>query len=259
MIHNLICFFGIDHKVGTTMISQSAAELISSHYPNLKVLLASMNGRESAEYVREAPVSIDAMKFYIDNEMIVGADFLKTCTHKGNFYMMSGISNELESRFYYPDRVRYFLEEIASEFDIIIADCGSDLDNGLAIGALSASEDIFLIISQQESAIKRFEKNKPLMKELNIKESAYIINKYSEQDPYGLNYLSDRLKIGKDKIWKVALSDYNRQAEIDYKTLLEFKNEIYIQDISRVANIVLHNKGFSLIKKQRKSRWKNFI
>ncbi|MGI6748656.1 MAG: hypothetical protein ACOX4V_10580 [Anaerovoracaceae bacterium] len=259
MIHNLVCFFGIDHKVGTTMISQSTAELISFHYPNLKILFISMNGRESTEYVREAPISIDAMKYYIDNKMIIGADFLKTCTHKGNFYMMSGISNELESRYYYPDTVRCFLNEIAPEFDIIIADCGSDLDNGLAIGALSVSEDIFLIISQQESAIRRFEKLKPLMAELNIKKAVYIINKYKEQDPYGLNYLSDRLNIGKDNIWKVASSDYYRQAEVDYKTLLEYKNEMYIQDISLVANSILHSKGFSLIKKQRKSRWKNFI
>ena len=125
MIHNLICFLGVDHKVGTTMISQSTAELISFHYPNLKILFIATNERESTEYIREAPISIDAMKFHIDNKMIVGADFLKTCTHKGDFYMMSGISNELEARYYYPDTVRYFLEEIAPEFDIILAHCRS--------------------------------------------------------------------------------------------------------------------------------------
>lgn len=241
------------------MISQSAAELISFHYPNLKILFISTNGRESTEYIREAPISIDYMKFHIDNKMIVGSDFLKTCTHKGDFYMMSGISNELEERYYYPDTVRCFLEEIAPEFDVILADCGSELDSGIAIGALSIAEDVFLVSTQQESAIKRFEKNKALMDKLSIKIKICIINKYYEQDPYGLNYLANRLKIKKENILKVVSSEYYRQAEIDYKTLLEYKNEVYIRDISQVANNILHNKGFPLINKQRKSRWKSFI
>jgi len=241
------------------MISQSTAELIASHFSNLKILFISTNGRESAEYVRETPMSIDAMKYHIDNKMIVGSDFLKECTHKGDFYMMSGISNELEERYYFPDTVSYFFEEIAPEFDIIIADCGSELDSGLAIGTLSVSEHIFLIATQQESSMKRFEKNKPFMDELGFKIEACIINKYYEQDPYGLSYLSNRLKIEKKNIWKVTSSEYYRQAEIDHKTLLGYKNDLYIQDISLIANYILHNKGFSLINRQRKSRWKNFI
>ena len=218
-----------------------------------------MNGRESTEYVREIPMSIDSMKFHIDNKMIIGTDFIKTCTHKGNFYMMAGISNELEERYYYPDMAKYFLEEIAPEFDIVLADCGNELDNGLAIGALSMSEDIFLVATQQESIIKRFEKNRKLIDELDIKIAACVINKYDEQDPYGLPYLSNRLGIEKEKIRKVDSSEYSRQAEIDYKTLLEYKNPVYIQDMSLVANHILDKNGFSLIEKQRKSRWKSFI
>lgn len=259
MIHNLTCFFGIDHKVGTTMVSQSIAELISSNHPNLKIMSISLNGRESTEYVRETPLSIDGMKFHIDNRMIIGADFLKTCTHKGNFYMMAGISNELEERHYYPEMIKYFLEEIVPEFDIVIADCGSELDSGLAIGALAESEDIFLVATQQESVIRRYEKNKVLFDELDLKITAYIINKYYEQDPYGLTYLAKRLGIEKDKIWKMDSSEYSRQAEVDYKTLLEYKNAAYKQDVSMVANYILSKNGFSLINNQRKSRWKSFI
>lgn len=241
------------------MISQSTAELISFNFPNLKILFIAANGRESTEYVREAPMSIDDMKFHIDNKTITGADFLKTCTHKGDFYMMSGISNELEERYYYPDTVKWFWDEIAPEFDIVFADCGSRLDSGLSIGTLSVSEVIFLVSTQQESAIKRFEKNKQLMDRLDLNIDACIINKYCEQDPYGLSYLSNRLKTDRENIWRVALSDHYRQAEIDYKTLLEYKNEPYFRDISLIANYILQNKGLPLIKKQRKSRWKSFI
>jgi len=259
LIHNLFSFHGVDHKVGTTMIAQSVAQIISSYYPNLKVLLISMNGRDSTEYLREIPIGIDAVKFHIDNKMISGNEFLRTCTHKGNFYMMSGVSNELEQRYYYPEMAKYLLEEIAPEFDIIIADCGNELDNGLAVGTLTVSEEIYMIITQQESMIRRYEKNKCYLDDLGFGITAFIVNKYYEQDPYGLSYLSSRMQIEKERLWKMDSAGYSRQAEIDNKTLLEYKNEIYLDDILTIANYILNKKGLNEIKQKRKSRWKSFI
>lgn len=259
MIHNLFSFHGADHKVGTTMTAQSAAETISFHYPNLKILLTAMNGRESSEYVRELPVSIDSMKFHIDNKMISAEDFLKTCTHKGNFYIMAGISNETEARYYHPDMAGYLLEEVAPEFDLVIADTGNELDNGLAVGALSLSESVFLILTQQESVLRRYEKNRKLLDDLGVGIGNFIVNKYYEQDPYGLSYLSDRLETGREKILKVDSAGWSRQAEIDNKTLLEYKNETYTLDIIVLANCILNKAGFAEIQRQRKSRWKSFI
>jgi cellulose biosynthesis protein BcsQ len=259
MIHNLYSFHGADHKVGTTMTAQSVAETISFYHPNLKILLAAMNGRESSEYVRELPVSIDSMKFHIDNRMIDADDFLKTCTHKGNFYIMAGISNEAEARYYHPDMAGYLLEEVAPEFDLVITDAGNELDNGLTVGALSLSEEVFLIVTQQESALRRYEKNRKLLEDLGVGVAAFIINKYYEQDPYGLSYLSDRLETGKEKLYKVDSAGWSRQAEIEGKTLLEYKNETYILDIIVLANLILNKTGFAEIRRQRKSRWKSFI
>lgn len=259
MIHNLYCFHGSDHKVGTTMISQSVAETIASNVPGMKLLLISMNGKESAEYVKEPPISIDEMKYHIDNKMISGSDFIKTCTHKGNFYMMGGVSNELEARYYYPDMAKYLLEEVSPEFDLVIADCGNELDNGLAIGALSVAEEIMMVATQQETAIRRFEKNRRVMDNLGVHISACIINKYLEQDPFGLNYLSDRIQIRKERVWKLESSAYSRQAEIDCKTLLEYKNDAFKKDVIAVSNYILNKIGFAEINRQRKNRWKSFI
>lgn len=241
------------------MTAQSVAELISSGYPDLKILLASMNGRKSDEYIREALSGIDTMKLHIDNKTMSGADFLRTCTHKGRFYILGGISNEMEERYYSPSMVQYLLEEIAPEFDIVIADTGNVLDNGLAVGTLSISAEIFLILTQQESAIKRYEKNRSIIDALEIGISAYVINKYFEEDPYGINYIADRMEVEKEKIWKLNSADYSRQAEIEYKTLLEYKNEAYMQGITGIANYILIKNGFAEIKSQRKSRWKSFI
>jgi len=241
------------------MISQSVAEIISANHPNLRILLIAMNGRESTEYIREAPVSIDSMKFHIDNKMITGEDFLKTCIHKGNLYIMAGITNETEERYYHPEMAKYLLEEVAPEFDLVFADCGNELDNGLAVGTLSVSEEVFLVASQQESVIRRYEKNRKILDDLGIGISVLIINKYYEQDPFGLPYIASRLEIEKEKFLKVETAGYSRQAEIDYKTLLEYKNEGYLQDIIAVANNILSKNGIKEIQQQRKRRWKSFI
>lgn len=259
MIHNLFTFHGTDHKVGTTMTSQVIAETISANHTNLKILLIAMNGRTSTEYIREEPVSIESMKFHIDNRMISGEEFLKTCTHKGNFYILAGVANETEARYYHPDMAKYLLEEVAPEFDLVIADSGNELDNGLAAGTMTVSEEIFLVMTQQESAIRRYEKNRKLLDELGIEISAYVVNKYYDQDPFGLPYIADRLEVGKEKLYKIISAGYSRQAEIDYRTLLGYKNEAYQADIIALANSILSKAGIAEIQRQRKSRWKSFI
>lgn len=259
MIHNLFLFHGADHKVGTTMISQSVAESITANHPNLKILFIAMNGRESAEYVREVPAGIDGIKFHMDNKMVNGKDFLKTCTHKGSFYMMAGISNETEARYYHPDMAVYLLEEVAPEFDLIIADGGNELDNGLALGALTVAGEIFLVAAQQESALRGLEKNIRAFDELGFRISKYIVNKYCEQEAYSLSYIANRMGIAKERLVKVGSAPYSLQAEMDCKTLLEYKNEAYRRDIAVLANEILNKSGYDEIKRQRKSRWKSFI
>ncbi|HWQ78920.1 MAG TPA: hypothetical protein VN381_08885 [Anaerovoracaceae bacterium] len=259
MIHNLFTFHGADHKVGTTMVAQSVAEIISESNPGLKILLIAMNGRESAEFFREAPAGVDTLKFHIDNRMISGEDFLKSCTHRGNFYIMAGISNEAETRYYHPDAAKYLLEEIAPEFDLVIADSGNELDNGLAAGTLTVSGEVLFVTTQQESAVRRYERNRKLFDDLGVDISLFIINKYYQQDPYDVSYLAGRMEAGKGKFLKIDSAGYSRQAETDYRTLLEYKNEVYRQDVTAAANYILNQAGLPEIQRQRKSRWKSFI
>ena len=259
MIHNLFAFHGADHKVGTTMTAQSVAELISADNPDLKLLFISMHGRQGSDYMKDAPVSIDSMKFHLDNKIFSGEEFLKTCTHKGNFYMMSGITNELEQRYYHPEMARYLLEEAAPEFDLVIADTGSEIDNGLSVGALSVSESVLFLLSQQESSVRRYEKNRKLLEELGIAISVYVVSKYSEDDPFTLAYLSTRLNIDRERLRKISSAANDRLAEIEQKTLLEYKNEMYCSDITCIANSILNKSGFREIQKKRKNKWMSFI
>lgn len=259
MINNLYVFHGVDHKVGTTMISQSIAEIIANENKNLRVLFLSLNGRESTEYVKEVPISIDSIKMHIDNKMINGKDFLRSCKKTENFFMLAGISNEIEERFYYPDMSKYLLETVSPEFDIMIVDSGNEIDNGLAIGAIMNSKDTLLVLTQQESILRRYERIENIYTEMGIHIMTFIINKFYDQDPFSLDYIADRLKIDKSNLIKVESTGYSRKAEIDYKTLIEYKNDKYNHDITNIANQILIKSGFNEIQKQRKSLWKSFI
>lgn len=259
MINNLFVLHGVDHKVGTTMVTQSISKIIADEKSEIKVLQISLNGREGAEYVRETPPCIDSMKINIDNKMLSCSDFLRLCRQKENYFMLAGITNEMEERYYYPETTEYLLKEISPEFDLIIADSGNEIDNGLAIGALSNSENNFLVFTQQETILKRYERIKRIYRRMNIDFKHYIINKYCEEDPYNLNYIADRLEIDMESFFKIEAGNYARQAEMDYKTLIEYKNDKYSKDILKIANEILINRGIAPIEEKRKRKWKSFI
>lgn len=258
-MEKLFVFHGVDHKVGTTMISQSVAEHISNSYPDLKVLFMTLNGRESAEYVRETPQTIEGIKIHIDNKILDNETFKRSCKKTESLYMLAGILNESEERFYYPDTVRYLLDSVIPEFNIIIIDSGNEIDNGLAFGSLVSTNNRFLLISQQESVIKRWEKLRTIYEKLGISFENYIINKYYEEDPYGLSYIADRLELSKSSLVKVEGVHYARRAEMDYKTLLEYRNDKYNENIEEISNLILNRIGRAINKKQRKNKWISFI
>ncbi|MGI6731422.1 MAG: hypothetical protein ACOX5F_05900 [Anaerovoracaceae bacterium] len=256
MIDNLYVFHGTDSKVGTTMLAQSVAEMISREKRDLKILMASLNGRISTEYVREDPPSIDTFKMHLDNHMINEKDFIKKCLYSDNLYRLAGVSNEMEERYYFPDTAKYLLETVAKEFDMIIVDAGNRIDNGLAVGALTEAKKIFLILTQQETALRRFEKTKEVYNGLGISMSYYILNKYQDVDPYSLAYIKERLDISRQLVYKVDYSRYSRMAEMDYKSLMDYKNDLFTRDIMELSNSILLESGYSEINQRGNSNGK---
>lgn len=258
-MEKLFIFHGVDHKVGTTMVAQSTAEFLAKNYDDLKILFMTLNGRESAEYVRETPESIESIKLNLDNRILNSSDFMKACKKTESLYMLAGVLNETEQRHYQPDSVTYLLSEVAPEFHMIIVDSGSEIDNGLAVGSLLSSENRFLILTQQESAIRRWERQHDLYDKLNIQFPYLVLNKFEEHDPYGIDYVSKRLEIPQTQILTVEAAGYGKRAEMDYKTLMEYRSGKYAQDIENIANLLLTTAGIPIRTKQRKNKWKSFI
>lgn len=257
--NNLFAFHGIDHKAGVTMIAQSIAEIIAQHNKDLKILFISLSGRKNSEYFKGELKSIDDFKLQLDSKLIVEKDFMRDCRYKDNLYVLSGIANEQEERYYFPEHVKYLIHSIENGFDIIIADTSSDLDNGLAFGTLCMADKKFLIISQQESYISRYEQKKHLFQHADIHFEKILINHYQEDDPYNIAYITQRIEVDKQQLCKIRTSPYYRQAEMEHRTLIEFKTEKYSEDIVFLSNQVLESLGIQTMKSQRRAKWKNFI
>ena len=148
-------FHGAERKSGVTMLSQSVAEYIAKAFPESEVLFVSLSGRSNIQYLQEKMPSIDSYRSRMESGIPLSKEDLQKTTYLDNLYIISGIQQEAEARFYMPELAQRLLSDLRNEFDVIIADTGSELDNGLAVGCLSTAEKIYLLLSQNEADLRR--------------------------------------------------------------------------------------------------------
>ncbi|MBQ9931412.1 MAG: hypothetical protein IJO79_03590 [Firmicutes bacterium] len=256
---NLIAFHGADHKVGTTMIAQSAAEVIAGAHKDIKILFVSLQGRPGTEYIREVGQTIDGLKVYLNNRVLPREELLRTCRKTENYYFLGGVEDPMEGRRYFPDAAIYLLDTVADEFDLILADTGNNPDNGLTAGALQTAGIRYSVLTQQETALRRYEQMRRIYDMMEIRFDHWVINKFIPDDPYSLPLIAKRLHIPSEKLLPVDFAGYGREAEMDCRTLLSYRNEKYLSDITDLANRILEQTGFPLIEKPRKNKWNPFI
>lgn len=258
-MNNLTVFHGVDHKVGTTMVSQSVAELIAECRPELTVLWISLQGREGTEYIQEVGESIEGLKLYLDSKVFTADEVLQKCGNGKNLYLLGGVSAITEERYYFPHTASYLLTQVQQTFDVIIADSGNNVDNGLSVGALELGGENFLVLTQQESMLKRYEKLRRFYRDLHLRFDRFVVNKHRADDPYDLDYIEKRLELDEEQIFKVQECGQARRAEMEYQTLMAYRNEKYLSDLRLISNEILKRQELPSIERQRKSRWKDFM
>ena len=255
----IVVFHGIEHRVGCTMIAQSVAELIAKEKKELAVLFTALNGRKSTEYMKEDAVTIDEYKIQLKSGIGIDKNALNPNRKTDNLYAIAGIEREEEARYFLPDMVDVLVDSLEEKFDLIIIDAGSDIDNGLAFGALMMKTLKYLILEQSESSLKRYEKMKSLYEKLHINFDKYILNKYIENDPLTVKYISSRLAIDGERFITIEFSDKGRVSEIEYKTLLETANDKYKNNILIIANDIMKTMNLESISLKRKRSWNGFM
>ena len=256
---HIIVFHGIDHKAGCTMVSQSVAELIAKEKKELAVLFAALNGRRSAGYVKEKTATMDDYKIQLKSGIGVDKNTLSPTRKTENLYIVAGVEREEEVRYYLPDMAQTFIESLCKKFDLLIIDAGSEIDNGLAFGALKTKSLKYLIMEQCEGSLTRHEKMKEIYERLDIGFDRYVINKHFENDPLTVKYVSSRLNVENALFMCVSNAEGGRASEMEYRTLLETAEGKYRTDILKIANDIMAAANFESIKLKRKRAWNSFM
>lgn len=258
-MNNMYVFHGADGKTGTTMVTQSVAEYIAANKKGSKIMMISMHGRPGTEYADKIGESIEGIRLHLDNRLLNTMELIEGCRVNENFYMLGGVEDIGSVRNYNPNMAVYLLESLSGLFDFIFVDAGNEIDNALAIGALEYINNRYCVITQQESILKRYETLKPVYDKLGITFSSFIVNKHCDEDLYDLHYIEKRLSLSPERLIKVGVSGYERQAEAERKTLLYYKNDDFCKDIHEIANEILYRSQMTPIGNGRKKRWLPFI
>ena len=94
---------------------------------------------------------------------------------------------------------------------------------------------------------------------LSLVFDSIILNKYSERDPYTPGYIRKRLGFDTENFHTVSLATLGRQAEMEYRTIMNLNEDAFVKDIEKIAFSIMNSAGLGKSKEKRKSRWKGFI
>ncbi len=253
---NIYAFHGADSKVGVTMTAQSAAQCLSARYPRSNVLFLVLAGKQNSEYLRGKDTPIEKFKSRLDSGLPIRKSDLRPSETYSNLYVISGLTQELDERYYTPETAERLLTDMHSQFDVIIIDSGSRPDSGLVVGGLMCATKKYLVLAQSEAAMCRYERNSEIYRNMGLRFDRFIVNKYAEKDPYTVGYISKRLGVNKDMIATVVLSEIARRAEREYKTLFEYSNGRYAGDIRGIAGEIAAETGLESVCKEERQNGK---
>lgn len=244
---NLFVFHGCDRKVGTSMVSHCTAKLISDLLRDKKVLFTALNGNDELHYSRGNTSSIDNIKIRVDNNLITAQEIENACSRDGNLYVMGGVSGVFKHRNFSVEFPQLFLSRALEAFDIVIVDCGNELDSGLCIGSLKSGGINIMVINQNEGSLLRFEGAEEIYKAIDTEFSLWIVNRFSDNDVHDEAYLKKRLgSYLKGGCYRVREElSVSRLAEIDEQLIIDYKCPGYTEDMKDIAYELLRITGIN--------------
>ncbi|MDD3289587.1 MAG: hypothetical protein PHT29_01680 [Eubacteriales bacterium] len=248
-------FFGVDHKCGTSMLCQSVAELIANEMPNWKILVIHTEGAPGTDYASGTRESMERIRPELAEGLIDVRDIMARAQWHDNLYLISGADPLEGDGKYHPNVSDHLLRNLKGFFDLILCDSGSQIDHGLALGSLFASDGILLVMIQAESAVRRFERLIPLYHKLNVATLGCLINRYQDKNPYTLSYLRERLDQFSGDFYTVGESSLGLLAEAEGKALIHYKDKAFGKDVRSTANLILEDIGVAPIGERVKNSW----
>ncbi len=235
----IFTFHGADHKCGTSMLAQCTAERIAVRRPELKVLLIHAEGAWGLDFSPKVCETFDKIGPYLAQRLVDVNELAEKCLYKQNLFIIGGAAKHGSISFYHPEMLEYLLEGLAEKFDIIICDSGSRVEHGLALGALLAADCVYMVTTQAESAMKRFERMSTLYEKLGIHINKFIVNALQKSLINTPEIIALRTGFDIKDILCVKKSFYGADAEHDGTSLLAFREKPFIKSIDLIADSII--------------------
>lgn len=249
----IVNFLGIDHKVGTTMITQSIADAIAYNDPSLNIIRLALHNRLGLDYYPHAVGSVDDLLISLDVKYLDAEDFEAVSHKTGSLRVLGGLKDISLGRKFGIEETKYLLKFVSERYDLVIVDAGAELDNGLTAGALSMGDQLFYVATQSESCLQQFSHMMPVVKLCCSKQpSAVILNKFLVNEVYNVQYISKRLDMDKKVFKTVPMVDDYLKAERDHVSFFGRRNKQYDNDILAIADLITIEKGIGPLKRNNK-------
>ncbi|WP_240416489.1 AAA family ATPase [Paenibacillus periandrae] len=239
----VVAFFGAAGDVGTSMVSQSVAEIIAQN-TEYKIGLYILNDSMGPYYVKlreDEDISIDEIKAELWSNVLSPDKLLQTCIKRNNLYILQAPRYLPDMRHFHPEHVEQLLDLGSKIFDIIIIDAGASYNLGLTIGVLRAANHKYLVTTQQEKPRIKFEQvQSQIFKSLQLKTTDFmiIINKFlKDSSMYDGKQMADLYKMTLAAT-PPHLEFMGWQAEVDRKTLLHFNEVDFTEQIELTARLI---------------------
>jgi len=254
-----IALHGGDHKMGVTMLAQCIAEHLAETLEEKSVVQAVLHGDPGGDYCGAAVQSVEGMRSYLEQNVLNCGEMMRDCKVEDRLYLLRGVLRPEQRRMYHPRIAQYLLEQLRTQADFIVADTGSEADDGLAVGTLRAADYRCLVLTQQESALSRWERHRNLYRRLEIDFQLVLVDRYLPEAPYTKEYLAERLEFPADRILTVPDSPYGLRADGEKKSLLKYKDERFRQGIRQICERLAEYAGLEYPAEKRWKWWKNSI
>lgn len=204
MKSKITVFFGSDKKVGTTFLSLRFALALAEKEKEKKIIFIGANQGSAVCYVKEANDTMDKLVPLIENDIFSVESLVRYSKPENEIFYIEESKDMILSATYKPGVLKRLVKKLGDDFDYVVIDAGENLSNGLTIAGISMKDTvIYAVLSQKESALKGFEERRKIISRIGIKPKKYIVNMYDREDPYDMQYISKRINLGDEAIYKV--------------------------------------------------------
>lgn len=248
---NVYSFFGADSKVGTTMLATSVGEILSE---DNKVLLINANRRPSIDYAgpNVSVKGIDEVLNKLSSKIFGFEDLEKIIIQSNKLSIVPGVQEIEKCRHFMPEYIEEVLKSAHELYDVILIDAGSEFEfSGMAVGALTNTENTVLVTTQQEKTWNELQRVVPLAEKLKVKFKYLLVNKHQAKASEFVKVTEIKEFCGIEQaLENIPHSPYSWQCESDYKTLSSL-DPAYKNKITEVAKHIASDLGLKIDQKKK--------